>query len=388
MYQRLSNLLKSNSFFLFGPRGCGKTSLIKKQFKGLKTLWLDLLEEDLYRQYLIHPEELLQLDYSSYEWIVIDEVQRVPALLNHVHKMLESGVDIKFALTGSSSRKLKREVANLLAGRAFENHLHPLTYIELGEDFKLIDILNWGSLPKIFSLKGEPEKQAFLRTYVNTYIKNEIREEQVVRKLEPFVKFLEVAAQMNGKILNYAKIGRDCGVDSKGVERYFEILTDTLLGFYLEPFHQSVRKRQSQKSKFYFFDLGVKRSLERTLNIPISEQTYAFGDAFEHFFILECFRLNDYYLKDFRFSYLRTKDDFEIDLIIDRPGLKRLFIEIKSTIHLDQIEVNKYKRIKKDLGDVELWFVTREKLKRTLDGFKILPWKEALKNLFTDSEPV
>lgn len=376
----------SNSFFIFGPRGCGKSHLIKQLFQvNPAVFWIDLLEDDTYKNYLMHPEQLLQMDHSKIEWIVIDEVQRVPKLLNHVHKIIESDSSIKFALTGSSSRKLKREGANLLAGRAFENHLHPLVCFELGKDFILNDILNWGALPKVFSLKNKLEKEQFLRTYVNIYIKNEIKEEQAVRKLEPFLKFLEVAAQMNGKILNYSKIAKDCGVDSKAIERYFEILIDTLLGFYIEPYHESVRKRQSQKSKFYFFDLGVRRALDRSLTIPIDEHNYNYGNSFEHFIILEIIRLNDYHLKDFRFSYLRTKDDLEIDLIIDRPGKKKLCIEIKSTQYVDAVDINRYKNIKHDLGDVDFWFLTQEKTKRRVLDFVIFPWKEGLKEIFTEA---
>lgn len=381
MYTRISNLLKSNSFFLFGPRGTGKTSLLNAEFKNEQVLWINLLNEDEYRKFVVNPEQIDELISEKYQWVVIDEVQRVPALLNHVHKIIEKN-KIKFALTGSSARKLRREGANLLAGRAFENKLHPLTSFELGADLNLDEIFNYGSLPKIFSLQSVEEKNQYLRSYANIYIKSEIKEEQIVRKIEPFLKFLEVAAQMNGKILNYSKIANDAGVDSKAVERYFEILVDTFIGFYLEPFHESVRKRQSQKSKFYFFDLGVKKALDRTLTVPVVLQSYSYGDAFESFFILECIRLNDYYLKDFKFSYLRTKDDLEIDLIIDRPGLSRVFIEIKSTKNFNADEASKYLKIKKDLKSENFWFVTQDKRQRSIDEFLIIPWPDALKKLF------
>lgn len=378
----MSNILKSNSFFLFGPRGTGKTSLLKEEIKGQRVLWINLLNEDEYRQFAVHPESLDELVSEEFEWVIIDEVQRVPALLNHVHKIIENH-KIKFALTGSSARRLKRESANLLAGRAFENKLHPLTSFELAERFNLEEILNYGSLPKVFSLQTEEEKRQYLRSYANIYIKSEIKEEQIVRKIEPFLKFLEIAAQMNGKILNYSKIAKDAGIDSKAVERYFEILSDTFIGFFLEPFHESIRKRQSQKSKFYFFDLGVKKALDRTLTVPIIPQSYAYGDAFESFFILECVRLNDYYLKDFKFSYLRTKDDLEIDLIIDRPGLSRVFIEIKSAKNFNSDDTSKYLSIKNDLKTENFWFVTQDKNTRTIGDFMILPWQVALKKLFT-----
>jgi len=381
MYKRLPKILKSNSFFMFGPRGTGKTSLLKAEFLGKNVLWIDLLNEDEYRKFVVHPEQIDELISEKYDWVVIDEVQRVPALLNHVHKIIEKN-KIKFALTGSSARKLKREGANLLAGRAFENKLHPLTSFELGDKLNLEEILNYGSLPKIFSLQTTEEKNQYLRSYANIYIKSEIKEEQVVRKIEPFLKFLEIAAQMSGKILNYSKIANDAGIDSKAVERYFEILSDTFIGFFLEPFHESVRKRQFQKSKFYFFDLGVKKALDRTLTVPIISQSYSYGEAFENFFILECIRLNDYYLKDFKFSYLRTKDDLEIDLIIDRPGLPRVFIEIKSTKNFNSDDVSRYRLIKKDLKAKNFWFVTQDKNIRKIDDFLVMPWRDALRKLF------
>ena len=222
----------------------------------------------------------------------------------------------------------------------------------------------------------------FLRAYCSTYLKEEIKEEQLIRKMEPFLKFLEVSAQSNGTIINYSKIARDSGTDSKAVERYFEILSDTLLGFVLLPFHHSVRKRQSQKSKFYLFDLGVKRALEHTLRVPVQEGTYAFGRAFEHFFILECVRMNDYFRKDYRFSYLRTKDDLEIDLIIERPGEKLLLIEIKSSTTVDEIEISRLRAIKNDLEPCELWVASRESQPRYLDFATIFPWELILEKLF------
>lgn len=289
---------------------------------------------------------------------------------------------MKFALTGSSARKLKRGAANLLAGRAFVNHLHPLTHLELQDSFDLQKILRWGSLPKIFAFESEIEKSEFLKSYINTYLKEEINEEQLVRKMTPFVKFLSVAAQSNGTILNISKIARDSGTDDSAAERYFEILTDTLIGYYLEPFHFSVRKHQSKKSKFYFFDLGVQRALSQSLSLDILPGTYAYGRAFEHFILLELFRLRDYYRKDYQFSYLRTKDDLEIDVIIERPGEKTILLEIKSSEHVDAVEIEKLRRLKKDLEPCELWVASREKQLRNNGLAEIGPWQEFIKRLF------
>jgi predicted AAA+ superfamily ATPase len=385
MYQRIVNPLTDTSFFLFGARGTGKTKWLEEHFPKKSHIWVDLLDEEEFLQFTRRPQTLKEIipdNHPASEIIIIDEVQRVPGLLNYVHQLIEEKAFI-FALTGSSARKLKREGANLLGGRASWNRMHPLTSRELGKDFNLLEVLNWGALPKIHNKGSIRHKQNFLRSYVQTYLKSEIKEEQVVRNLTPFVKFLEVAAQCNGQVLNYSKIARDCGVDSHAVDRYFEILIDTMLGYFLEPYSNSVRKRQIQHSKFYFFDLGVKRALEGLLTVPIVERGgTALGNAFEHFVLLELFRLNDYYEKDFKFSYLRTKDDLEIDLIIERPGLSKVLIEIKSTEQVEDSDIKKLESIRKDLLPNEFWIISREKRIRKCGSATILPWEKALKLLY------
>jgi predicted AAA+ superfamily ATPase len=190
-------------------------------------------------------------------------------------------------LTSSSARKLKRGSANLLAGRAFTYKLFPLTHLELAKQFDLNQALTYGTLPKLLEYEDNNDKVEFLRSYTQTYLREEIQIEQLVRRLNPFRDFLELAAQNNGEILNYTKISRDIGVDHKTVANYYQILEDTLVGFYLPPFHKSVRKRQLESPKFYLFDTGVKRALERSFNIPLNKRSYAYGKAFEHFVILE-----------------------------------------------------------------------------------------------------
>lgn len=386
MYPRLSNPLLSNSFFLLGPRGTGKTSLLKSIFKDKKVLWIDLLKEDELLSYIKNPsllhEQLEKTKSSQLEWVVIDEIQKLPALLNEVHSKIEDtsfSPKLKFALTGSSARKLKRGAANLLAGRAFVNNLHPLTSIELA-DFSLEEILNWGSLPKVIDLEIESKKE-FLRTYANIYLKEEIKEEQLLRKIDPFVRFLEVAAQCNSQIINFSKIGRDCKTDSKAVERYFQILEDTLIGFFLDPYHKSIRKRQNKKPKFYFFDPGVKKALEGTLNVPLQAKTYAYGKAFEHFIILECIRLNDYYRKDYRFSYFST-DSIEIDLIIERPGDQTLLVEIKSSSLVDPLEIKKITSVSGNFQNSRSLILSQEKNSRISENVEIFNWQEGLKVIF------
>ncbi len=198
----------------------------------------------------------------------------------------------------------------------FVYHLYPLSAFELGDDFNLNHALKWGTLPEISKCDTDLERQEFLNAYAHTYLKEEIINEQAVRNLDPFRKFLEVAAQCNGKIINYSNIARDVGADDKTVKAYYGILEDTLIGFMLDSYTGSFRKRLSQKPKFYYFDPGVVRALSRQTSVDIIPQTNAYGNAFEHFIILECMKLSDYHRKDFRFSYLRTPSDVEIDFVV------------------------------------------------------------------------
>lgn len=258
MIDRAINLSKSRSFFLFGARGTGKTSLLQQEFVGHPgVLYIDLLkpsEEDLYRLY---PETLAhQIEAETFEWVIVDEIQKLPKLLDLVHHAIVNKRQ-KFILTGSSARKLKRGAANLLAGRASVYHLYPFTARELGDDFDLQTALEWGLLPEVWNLKQAGDRAETLYAYALTYLKEEVQAEQFVRKLDPFRKFLEVAAQSNGKIVNFSKIGNDVGVDTTTVQNYFSILEDTLLGFILPSYHKSVRKRQREAPKFYFLILAL-----------------------------------------------------------------------------------------------------------------------------------
>jgi len=375
--------LSNQSFFLFGPRGSGKTTLLKKHFTNKKCLFVDLLDPLEEDAFIRNPHELEQRVNALPKGtpVIIDEVQKAPRLLETVHKLIESK-GTRFILTGSSARKLKRGAANLLAGRAFVFHLHPFTYQELGSRFDLPSTLHWGSLPKLLQFNNDQDKMAFLRAYALTYLKEEIAAEQLVRKLDPFREFLEIAARSNGQILNFTKIADDVGVDIKTVQSYYSILEDTLTGFFLPAYHRSVRKRQHMAPKFYLFDLGVKRALDRTLTQSILPKTYGFGKAFEHFIITECIRLNDYFRKDWRFFYLHTKDGAEIDLIIDRPGNKTVVIEIKSTSRLTERDVETINRFAPDFPRGELLCLSLDPNTKKIGKTSCLYWKTALDKLF------
>ncbi len=390
MFQRILSLPENQSFFLFGPRGTGKSTLLRQHFgeplaaQGSETaLYIDLLDPEQEDAFLRNPKELeRRLDAlpSSVRWIILDEVQKAPRLLDSVHRAIETR-SLCFALTGSSARKLKRGGANLLAGRAFVYPLYSLTHLEIGSAFDLDEALHFGTLPKIVGMKTREEKSEFLRAYAHTYIKEEIVAEQLVRKLQPFRDFLEIAAQCNGQILNFTRVAKEVGADVKTIQSYFEILEDTLVGFLLAPFHESIRKRQRQSPKFYFFDTGVKRALDRTLTQSFGPGTYAYGNAFEHFIILEIHRLSTYERKDWRLSYLRTKDDAEIDLVIERPGMPRALVEIKSKDRITEADTVHLNRLAPDIQESEAYCLSRDPVKKRIGSTLCLPWQEGLRDL-------
>ncbi|MBI4679313.1 MAG: ATP-binding protein [Elusimicrobia bacterium] len=383
MIKRLLELTGNSSFFLFGPRGSGKTHLLRSHFPPASVLYLDLLDPDTYQSLSLRPKSLLEQLHAlprATEWVVIDEVQKLPVLLDLVHQQIERG-RFKFALTGSSARKLKRGGANLLAGRAFVYHLYALSARELGRDFSLSSALRWGTLPRLFSLQKDEDKRDYLRSYAHTYIQEEIAQEQVVRRLDPFRRFLAVAAQMSGQIINFAKIAREAATTVPTVQSYFQILEDTLVGFLLDSFHESVRKRQRENPKFYFFDMGVQRALDRTLSVDLPARTFAFGAAFENFVINEIQRLQSYEKKDFRFSYLRTKDGVEVDLIIERPGLRRALVEIKSTERIGPEDIRALRRLAPDIPNSEAFCLSLDPTAKSVDGVRCLHWQRGLEEL-------
>jgi len=384
MFKRIVKISKTHSFFLFGARATGKTTFLSSEFPADTTLFINLLDPEMDDRLANNPSQLETIIKANPQakWILIDEIQKNPKLLDVVHK-LSSDKKIRFILTGSSARKLKRGAANLLAGRAFRYSCYPLTHIEIADEFDLNDVLKFGALPEIFFLSPE-DKKDYLRSYVETYFKEEIVTEQIVRKLRPFKNFLSVAAQMNGKILNLNKIANDVGVDHTTVQNYFEILEETLVGFLLEPFHESIRKRQRQASKFYYFDLGVVRALKKSLDNDILPGTFDYGDSFEHFLILEIKRLADYLKPDWQFSYLRTKDNAEIDLIIERPGLPRALIEIKSAgdiNKLDKASINTYQSLIRDFPNAQAFLLSQDSVEQKIDKIWCLPWKKGLKEI-------
>lgn len=383
MIPRTLNISKSQSFFLFGARGTGKSSLLKSIFAPNEALVLDLLLPVHCDPLLRNPQSLVeQVNALSSEtrWVVIDEVQKLPALLDIVHYCIEN-TNKMFALTGSSARKLKRGQANLLAGRAFVYHLFPLTHIELGDNFSLNSVLNFGSLPKLLQFDNEQDREMFLTGYAHTYLREEIMVEQVVRALAPFRRFLEIAAQMNGELINFSAIARDVGIDSKTVRSYYQILEDTLVGFFVDAYDRSVRKTQLKSPKFFFFDCGIKRALQGAIGTTLTEASYGYGKAFEHFVIAEIFRLNHYLRRNFRLYHLRTQGGAEIDLIIERPGQKTILIEIKSTTLIRADHVKQLDLLHGQIKNSEAICLSRDPATKQIEKVMCYPWQKGLQHL-------
>jgi len=385
MISRLCNLPKSNSFFLFGPRGVGKTTIIREQFPDDQALYVDLLDIELMDQLLLDPGRFKQLIDSPENFskpVIVDEVQKFPKILDVVHSQIQRRKR-QFILTGSSSRKLKQQSSNLLAGRAWVYNLYPLSTLELRDTFDLKKALEVGGLPEAYLQSDRASSAEYLKAYVATYLQKEIQQEQWVRKLDPFRRFLSIAAQMNGKIVNKSKIAKEAGVDDTTVANYFEILEDTLLGFYLPAFHKSARKAQALTPKFYFIDTGIKRALDRTLSVELLPQTFAWGDAFEHWVILEFIKNASYRRLDWTFSFIRTKDGVEIDLVVERPGAKNLFIEIKSKILVDESDVKALETLGRDTDSkAEKWLLSNDPLERVFGSTRAVHWQKALSDLF------
>jgi predicted AAA+ superfamily ATPase len=384
MYNRLLSLPNNQSFFLFGQRGVGKSHLIRTSFAPEHCLTLNLLDSRLYLQLSKEPwklREIVAARTSEQVLVVIDEVQKIPELLDEVHLLIEEH-GVIFGLTGSSARKLKSKGANLLAGRALSYRLYPLTRHEIDKDFLLEKVLQWGALPKTITEQDDAIKEEYLYSYASTYLKEEILQEQTVRDIEPFNRFLEVAAQSNGDVISYENIAKDIKVSGPTVKNYYQILEDTLLGFYLHPYHTSVRKRHRTAPKFYFYDLGIVRTLQNTILQKPVPGTFEYGMLFEGFIINEIIRMNEYLRKRFSFSYLRFANDREIDLVIERPGQSTILVEIKSREEIDERHVSTLEEFLPEFPGATALCISRVPQRIKVGNVLVVPWEEGIQIIF------
>jgi len=384
---------EKGSAFLFGARGTGKTLLALDWLsKQPKRLSFDLLDGNTYRRYLDDPGQL-KADiegaiHSNQEVlsVLVDEIQRIPELLDVVHQLctLHEG-KVRFLLTGSSARKLRRGGANLLAGRLYTFSLFPFTS---GENPRpLTDLLLTGNLPA--AVGGERDTREVLRAYVATYLYEEIRLESAVRRIEVFSRFLDLAAQYHGKILNYARMGRPLGLTGKTVAAYFSILEDTLLGFHLPGYETSLRRQLRLAPKFFFIDNGLASALRGELLLELRESTSRFGELFECLVIQELMRANTYSRLDLRLSYWQTSTGHEIDVVVSRAaGPPLAVIEIKSAVKPQEDAWRGFRAFAQEFPLVPRYCLCRTPLVYTVDVVKVLPWEQGpalLRTLFRDN---
>ena len=368
----------AQSAFLFGPRGTGKSLLSAKYLEqSPNSLAIDLLRSNDYLRYLREPwllRQEIEARLDSPLVVLLDEVQRVPLLLDEVHSAIEAFPDrVSFLLTGSSSRKLKRQHSNMLAGRARRLHLHPFSRTEF--DIPLSQALHQGTLPLLQSRQIDPDER--LSAYVETYLKEEVMQEALVRRADVFSRFLELAAQMNGEPINFTKIARSAGVSLKTAQEYFQILVDTMLVTRVDGWSESVQKQLLQAPKFYFFDCGVLNALTGELASPLRESSFRYGRLFETWVVQELNRANDYGFLKLRFNHWRTSTGQEVDLIVSRTYQRPLAaIEIKSSSSPNHSDMPGIQAFASDYPQVPAYCLCTTPRPYALTGVSVLPWTE------------
>lgn len=364
------NIPPAQSVFLWGPRKSGKSYWIREHLK--KNPLIDLLQTDVFAEYASKPSLLRERFSGEKERIVIDEIQKVPDLLNEVHWLIENQQG-SFLLTGSSARKLKRGQANLLGGRAWRRTMHPLCYPEIILP-DIEQILVSGLLPPHF-LSPNPKED--LRAYIADYLKEEISSEAAVRNIPTFSDFLRVASLNSGELINYANMGRECGVSPKTIRDYFDILEDTYLGFRIPPWKKSKNRRLIETEKFYLFDVGVANFLSRR---EPKSGTPEFGKSFEQYILMELKAYQAYRQPELEISYWRTSTGQEVDFIL---GDKDLVLEIKTSSRIHETDARSLEILKEDGKIKKAIIVSFERQRKVLNGWiEVLPWKEFLEKLW------
>ncbi len=374
MYVRKLQLENENndSVFLWGARQVGKTTLLENQYPNAR--YYDLLQSTEFERFFRRPSLLSEeLETAKEgELVIIDEIQKVPQLLDEVHRLIHKK-NLRFILSGSSPRKLKRIGANLLGGRALKKTLFPLVSSEI-PDFDILKAVNNGMIPRHYTVNNPWER---FRAYIGVYLNEEIREEAISRKLNSFSRFLEVAAFSNTEMVVYKNIAQDCGIDHRTVKEYFEILQDTLIGYLIPGFSATQKRRAILAPKFYYFDVGVANYLSNRKNIQ--QGTEAFGHAFEHLIIQELIAYLNYNNSDETLTYWRTSSGYEVDAII---GHGRIAIEIKSSSEVNSRHLKGLKAFIEEFPKTRAIVVSLDKNKRILNGIEVFPATSFLEALW------
>jgi predicted AAA+ superfamily ATPase len=368
-------LTASAAVFLWGPRQTGKTTFLHDTYPEAR--FYDLLDTGLSAELSVRPQLLREEVLTERpELVVIDEVQHVPLLLEHIHWLLENTAT-RFILCGSSARKLRRRSRNLLGGRAVDFHMMPLTTQEIG-DVDLSRALQHGTVP-VHYLAEDPAP--LLRAYLNNYIKAEIIDESATRRVPAFSRFLETVGLCHGQQINYANFARESGVSASTVRNYFQILEDTLLGFTLEPWRRRKKRRLVETAKFYLFDVGVANHLHPEAKV-VAAGSDRFGRAFEHFILNEVRAYLEYRKLDRPISFWRTSSGFEVDLIV---GGMDLAIECKGTREVRTVDLKGMRVLKEEAAPRRSVVVSlAERSRTTSDGIEILPWRRFCQDLWAD----
>ena len=365
----LKSTLQSRSAFLLGPRGTGKSTLYHDGFPESRTY--DLLDERVYHSLLSNSSVLEQENPGHDQLIIIDEVQKLPKILDEVQRLIFKN-NHRFLLTGSSARKLKRGGANLLGGRARELHLFPLVSKEI-PDFNLEFFLNRGGLPSVY-LSSEPLDD--LKSYISLYLREEVANEALTRRVDAFARFLDVMALNNGEELHFQNLSNDSGVQVKTLQNYVEILEDTLLGFQVPPFEATRKRKAITRSKFYLFDIGVTRILAK--RGEVTQGSELFGKVFEHFIVLETRAALSYFKNDLPVQYWRTKTGFEVDMVL---GDSHAF-EIKASDQITERHLKGLKALREEKKIKKFSVISFVPNRRVIDGIEIIPWKDYLEMLW------
>lgn len=373
MYSRLLDSQVQQSFFLFGPRGTGKSWWVRHTFPG--AIVIDLLEHGTSLSLMSNPdriETLLPPQYAG--WVIIDEVQKVPALLDTVHRIIESR-GIKFILTGSSARKLRRSGSNLLAGRALTRTMHPLTVQEIGSDFDLDRALRYGLLPLSLAASNPAD---YLASYVETYLAEEVRQEALVRNVPAFARFLEALSFSQGSPLNLSEVARECSVERKTVQGYVELLEDLLLAERIPVFTKRAARKTPSHPKFYFFDTGVYRALRPAG--PLDRPEEIDGIAFESLVYQHLRALVNYARSDFELAYWRTLDGREVDFVL--YGKNGLFaLEVKRARNLRSDDTRGIRAFLADYPEAKVRILYGGTERRFETGYEVVPFLDGLREL-------
>ena len=379
MFKRYATLEDSatDSIFLFGARQTGKTTLLNDLFPD--TPKYDLLDSATYERLQRNPSLLRQeLEFiPDGTLVIIDEIQQLPILLNEVHWLIVNK-NLRFVLSGSSARKLKRSGANMLGGRALRNHFFPLVSKEI-DDFDVMRAIQHGMIPRHYLAPNPAVLWRRMQAYISTYLREEIKAEALVRNLSTFNKFLEVAAMTDGEMVVWNNIAQDCGIDAKTVKEYFAILEETLVGYMIPAYTKKVKRNLRQASRFYYFDLCIPNYLLGRKNLQ--QGSTDFGHAFEHLMVQEIVAYLGYHFIEGGLSYWHTYSDLEVDAVI---GDALVAIEFKSCTEVQKRHLSGLKAFKEEHPDCRTIVVSMDERPRLLYETEILPAKDFLRMLWND----